>query len=72
LESIFLEPAKGFSPLPDTIGYLLVTGRFYKRKSFPLNYHSQEFPDKARVFQFNKFKVIKSNYEPEIGHLNNE
>jgi len=63
---IFIEPANKSLTLPDTLGYSMdiikFTGRFYKRKGFPKEYSSQEKPDKARVFRYTKYQVIRSNY----------
>ena len=65
--SIFIEPADKSLTLPDTLGYSMdvikFTGHFYKKKGFPKDYSSQENPDKARVFRYTKYQVIKSNYQ---------
>ncbi|OQP60705.1 hypothetical protein A3860_32415 [Niastella vici] len=65
-QSIFIEPADKSLILPDTLGYSMdiikFTGHFYKKKGFPKEYSSQEKPDKARVFRYTKYQVIRSNY----------
>jgi hypothetical protein len=64
--AIFIEPADSTLNLADTLGYnmdiIKFTGQFYIHKGFPNGYHSIENPDKARVFRYIKFKIIKSNY----------
>lgn len=64
--AIFIEPADSTLNLADTLGYSMdiirFTGQFYIHQGFPKGYHSIESPDKARVFRYIKFKVIKSNY----------
>ena len=71
--AIFIEPADSTLSLVDTLGYnmdiIRFTGQFYTHKGFPKGYHSIENPDKARVFRYIKFKVIKSNYR-ECRQLN--
>lgn len=65
-DDIFLEPKDEKNTLPDTIGFsqdvVEFTGRFYSKKGFPKYYYSEQLPDKARVFQYTSYKVIKSNY----------
>jgi hypothetical protein len=65
--SIFIEPADKSLSLPDTLGYngdiIKFTGHFYKEKGLPKDYRSQENPDKASVFRYTKYQVIKSNYK---------
>jgi len=61
--SIFIEPADASLALPDTLGYSMdvikFTGHFYKKKGFPKDYSSQEKPDKARIFRYTKYQVVK-------------
>ena len=65
--SIFIEPAYTNLVLPDTLGYngdiIRFTGQFYLRKGFPKGYKSVQFPDKAHVFRYTEYKVIKSNHQ---------
>jgi hypothetical protein len=60
---ICVEPADSSLQLPDDIGQIGVkvkfTGRFYKEKGFPANYTSNEYPDKARVFRYTRYRIIK-------------
>ena len=67
LLSIYIEPADPSLELPDTIGFLndLVrfTGQFYKQPGFPKGYRSEQHPEKARVFRYTAFDVLKSNYD---------
>ena len=64
--SVFIEPANETLELPDTLGYsgdiIRFTGHFYTKKGFPKGYQSFEQPDRARVFQYTSYKVIKSNH----------
>lgn len=64
--SIYIEPANSLLELPDTIGYnndrLKFTGQFYELEGFPTGYSSIENPDKARVFQYTEYEVIRSNF----------
>ena len=64
--SIFIEHADISQALPDTIGYtgdiIKLTGKFYKEKGFPKDYKSFENPDKARVFRYTSYKIVKSTY----------
>lgn len=65
--SIFIEPAVPSLILPDTLGFdgdiVKFTGHFYKEKGIPKGYSSDENPDKARVFRYTKYQVIRSNYK---------
>lgn len=64
--SVFIEPVNKSLELPDTLGYngdvIRFTGRFYTKKGFPKDYQSFEQPDRARVFQYTSYKIIKSNH----------
>ena len=61
-EDVFLESLTIEKGIPDSLvrngNRLNIIGRFYSRKGFPKNYHSEEFPDKARVFQYSEYKFI--------------
>lgn len=62
---IFLEPASESATLPDSLEehhtIIKVSGSFYKRKGFPKGYSSGEWPDKARVFRYTSYKVLKTH-----------
>jgi len=64
--SIFIEPANQSIELADTLGYsndiIKFTGQFYEKKGFPKDYQSFENPDKARIFRYSDYEVVKSNY----------
>ena len=63
---IFIEPANEQITLPDTIGYgndvVRFTGQYYDKKGFPKDYDFFGEPEKARVFRFTKYEILKSNY----------
>lgn len=65
--SIFIEPADPSLILPDTLCYtgdiINFTGHFYIGKGFPKGYSSEQNVDKARVFRYTKYQIIKSNYK---------
>jgi hypothetical protein len=65
--SLFIEPADSSLVLPDTLGYsgdkIRFTGSFYEYRGFPENYRSIENPDKARVFRYTHYQVLKSNHK---------
>ena len=65
--SIFIEPVDTSLQLPDTLGYsgdlIRFTGRFYKDKGYPKHYPKTEMQvDKAKVFQYSNYKILRSNY----------
>jgi len=65
--SIFVEPADSTLALPDTLGYsadiIKFTGQFYREKGYPEKYPKTEMKaNKARVFRYNKFEIVRSNY----------
>ncbi len=66
-QSIFVEPDNPSLALPDTLGFsndvIRFTGQFYKNKGFPQGYQSSQDPEKASVFRYTKYEVLKSNYE---------
>lgn len=61
-EDVYLESLTIEKGIPDSLtrngNRLEVVGTFYSRKGFPKNYHSEQFPDKARVFQYLEYKFI--------------
>jgi hypothetical protein len=65
-DDIFLEPINKKVAIPDTIGYngdvIELTGKFYSKKGFPKYYHSEQQPEKARVFKYYDYKSIRSNH----------
>lgn len=68
--SVFIEPANPALTLPDTLGYngdiILFTGQYYVEKGFPRNFRSEEPVDKAKVFRYTAYKIIKSNHRAAI------
>jgi hypothetical protein len=68
--SVFIEPANPAQTLPDTICYngdiILLTGQYYAEKGFPKGFRSEEHVDKAKVFRYTAYKIIKSNYHEAI------
>ncbi len=71
--SIFIEPANQSLALPDTLNYgndvIRFTGQFYTKRGFPKGYKSHQDPDKARVFRYDTYEVIESNYRKSIEAL---
>ena len=69
-QSIFVEPANQSLELPDTLGYsndiIIFSGQFYNEKGFPRGYQSFEEPEKARVFRYTEYEVVKSNYRESV------
>ena len=67
---VYVEPASPKLALPDTIGCsndeVIFTGQFYQEKGFPKGFKSEEPVDKARVFRYTAYKIIKSNYHEAI------
>ena len=68
---VFVEPADSSLVLPDTLGYnndiVQFIGQYYIDKGFPKDYvKSGEPVDKAKVFRYTSYKVIKSNYGQSI------
>jgi hypothetical protein len=69
---IFIEPDSINMALPDSVGYhadiVRFTGRFYKEKGYPKSYPKSEMKvEKAPVFRYASYQVIKSNYRNFIG-----
>ena len=67
----FIEPADKSIILSDTLGYsddiVQFTGQFYIEKGFPKDYiKGEEVVDKAKVFRYTSYKIIKSNYRDFI------
>ena len=67
---VFMEPADPALTLPDTLGHngdiIVFTGQYYVEKGFPKNYRSEEPVDKARVFRYTAYKIIKVNHHKAI------
>ena len=64
---IFIEPANSSLDLPDTIGYsadaVQFTGSFYLYPGFPKGFvQSEDKAEKAKVFRYTAFKILRSNY----------
>lgn len=62
-EDIFLEPLKPKKEIPEAVFQngktIELTGKFYKRKGFPKDYHhSEQQPEKARIFQYSSYKIM--------------
>jgi hypothetical protein len=68
--SVFIEPADQTLILPDTLGYtgdiVQFTGQYYIEKGFPKNFSTEQPVDKAKVFKYTAYKVIKSNYREAV------
>ena len=60
---IFMEPADSLLILPDSLEanstVVEFTGQFYRRKGFPKGYSSIGMPDKARIFRYTKYQVVR-------------
>ena len=68
---VFVEPADNTLTLSDTLGYsgdiVQFTGQYYIENGFPKDYIKTEEPvDKAKVFRYTSYKIIKSNYREFI------
>ncbi len=62
-EDIFLEASEQKKEIPEHVFQngksIELTGKFYKRKGFPKDYHhSEQQPEKARIFQYSSYKII--------------
>ena len=68
--SVFIEPTDKVLQLPDTLGYngdrIQFTGQFYVNKGYPEDYESEQKPEKAKVFRYTGYTVIKSNHKEMI------
>ncbi|SHF73893.1 hypothetical protein SAMN05444377_11754 [Flavobacterium fontis] len=67
-KSIFIEAETEDKELPETLGcngdIIEFTGNFYPDLGYPKNYiKTKQKVDKARVFKYSEYKVIKSNYK---------
>jgi hypothetical protein len=71
--SVFIEPADEALTLPDTLGYIgdivLLTGQYYVEKGFPKNFSTEQPVDKAKVFKYTAYKIIKSNYREAVNAM---
>jgi hypothetical protein len=68
---VFVEPADKSLTLPDTLGYsgdiVQFTGQYYIDKGYPNDYiKTEQQVDKAKVFRYTSYKIIKSNYSQSI------
>jgi hypothetical protein len=68
---VFVEPANKSLTLPDTLGYsgdiVRFTGQYYVDKGYPNDYvQGEQQVDKAKVFRYTSFKIIKSNHHDFI------
>jgi hypothetical protein len=68
---VFIEPADTSLILPDTLGYsgdiIQFTGQYYVDKGYPNDYvKGEQQVDKAKVFRYTSFKIIKSNHHDFI------
>jgi hypothetical protein len=68
---VFIEPADTSLILPDTLGYsgdiVQFTGQYYIDKGYPKDYvKGEQQVDKAQVFRYTSFKIIKSNYRQSL------
>jgi hypothetical protein len=71
LHCVFIEPADSSLILPDTLGYngdiVQFTGQYYIDKGFPKDYiKSEQQVDKAKVFRYSSYKIVKSNYRQNL------
>lgn len=72
---VFVEPANQSLALNDTLGYngdiVQFTGQYYVDKGFPKDYVENEEPvEKAKVFRYTSYKIIKSNYRESVNEMN--
>ena len=68
---VFVEPADSSLILSDTLGYtgdiVQFIGQYYVDKGYPKDYiKGEQQVDKAKVFRYTSFKIIKSNYSQSI------
>jgi len=76
--TFFIEEANKSLILPDTLGYandiIRFTGRFYKKKGFPKGVRTEpeEHLEKAKIFRYTKYEVVKSNFADIKKSLNEE
>jgi hypothetical protein len=67
----FVEPVDKSLILPDTLGYsgdiVQFTGQYYIDKGYPSDYvKGEQQVDKAQVFRYTSYKIIKSNYRQSL------
>lgn len=71
----FIEPANVNNQLSnDTIGFsndrVLFTGRFYENEGYPADFTSSQWDvEKAKVFRYTNYKILKSGYRNYINTL---
>lgn len=68
---VFVEPADTSLILPNTVGYIndivQFTGQYYIDKGYPKDYvKGEQQVDKAKVFRYTSYKIIKSNYSQSL------
>lgn len=68
---VFVEPANKSLILPDTLGYsgdiVQFTGQYYVEKGYPNDYvKGEQQVDKAKVFRYTSYKILKSNYRQSL------
>ena len=69
---VYIEPADSSLILPDTVGCNLdivqFTGQYYVDKGLP-NIKTEQQVDKAKIFRYTAYKIIKSNYRKSLADL---
>jgi hypothetical protein len=64
--SMYIEPSNKGLELPDSFyvsgNTIKFTGRFYRYEKFPKHYFSIELPERAKVFQYDRYEIIKPFY----------
>lgn len=65
-QCVFIEPSEKLNALSeDTMCYngdvVEFTGKFYKDKGYPKGFHSEQSVEKAKIFQYDSYKIIRSN-----------
>lgn len=68
---VFIEPADNTKILPnDTVGYngdlVEFMGSYYVDKRFPTDFDTKQSVEKAKVFRYEGYKIIRSNREAVI------
>lgn len=68
---VFVEPADTSLILPDTVGYVndivQFTGHYYIDEGYSNEYvESEQKVEKAKVFRYTSYKIIKSNYSQSL------
>ncbi len=72
---IFIEPADSSLILSDSLGYtndvVEFTGQYYMNKGYPEGFNNTEQEvNKANIFRYTAYKIIKSNYRETLTRLN--